>query len=107
MACILFQCVEDLTYNKHLFVLNLSEMERSARTPFYQSVQVVGSAKIKDLRSGNDWKMAGKLHAETVGRGGLGGGPAVSPTLTDLCSRRLPTSGRSYSVLLNITTNNT
>ncbi|KAK3558316.1 hypothetical protein QTP86_016565, partial [Hemibagrus guttatus] len=110
-AYALLRRVEDLNYDKHLFVLNLREMDLSATTLFYQSVlrawssvlrisrinaqpfpcteeeplfhnpliqsrmisspyiqqhfQRAGITRVKDLRSGNSWKTARELCAET------------------------------------------
>ncbi|KAK3514743.1 hypothetical protein QTP70_029694, partial [Hemibagrus guttatus] len=110
-AYTLLRRVEDLNYVKHLFVLNLREMDLSATTLFYQSVlrawssvlrisrinaqpfpcteeeplfhnpliqsriisspyiqqrfRKAGITRIKDLRSGNSWKTARELCAET------------------------------------------
>ncbi|KAK3525620.1 hypothetical protein QTP70_001367 [Hemibagrus guttatus] len=110
-AYALLRHVEDLNYDKHLFVLNLREMDLSATTLFYQSVlrawssvlrisrinaqpfpcteeeplfhnpliqsrmisspyiqqrfQRAGITRVKHLRSGNSWKTARELCAET------------------------------------------
>ncbi|KAK3547471.1 hypothetical protein QTP86_021027, partial [Hemibagrus guttatus] len=111
MAYALLRHVEDLNYDKHLFVLNLREMDLSATTLFYQSVlrawssvlrisrlntqpfpcteeeplfhnpliqsrmisspyiqqhfRRAGITRVKNLRSGNSWKTARELCAET------------------------------------------
>ncbi|KAK3544486.1 hypothetical protein QTP86_013151 [Hemibagrus guttatus] len=110
-AYALLRRVEDLNYDKHLFMLNLREMDLSATTLFYQSVlrawssvmrisrinaqpfpcteeeplfhspliqsrmisspyiqqhfRRAGITRVKDLRSGNSWKTARDLCAET------------------------------------------
>lgn len=51
MACALIQCIEDLTYDKHLFMLNLNEMDLSATTPFYQSVLSASSSVLNISRT--------------------------------------------------------
>ncbi|KAK3542787.1 hypothetical protein QTP70_002990 [Hemibagrus guttatus] len=110
-AYTLLRRMEDLNYDKHLFVLNLREMDLSATTLFYQSVlrawssvlrisrinaqpfpcteeeplfhnpliqsrmisslyiqqcfRRAGITRVKDLMSGNSWKTARELCAET------------------------------------------
>ncbi|KAK3568224.1 hypothetical protein QTP86_000687 [Hemibagrus guttatus] len=51
MAYALLWRVEDLNYDKHLFVLNLREMDLSATTLFYQSVLTAWSEDQQDQRT--------------------------------------------------------
>ncbi|KAK3560490.1 hypothetical protein QTP86_009664 [Hemibagrus guttatus] len=50
MAYALLRRVEDLNYDKHLFVLNLREMDLSATTLFYQSVLRAWSSVLRISR---------------------------------------------------------